>query len=199
MFHAWQEGMTGFPLLDASMRQLKTMGWMNFRMRAMCATFLTINCGISWHHGARHYMNYLVDGDLAIDNWQWQMQAGVTNPLSDTFRIYNPNKNIQEKDPDLKFIYYWVSELKGYSLPEIIQGKYIGISSYPETILDWAKTRKINGKIISDLRKKVRERLTLQGGIEYESAVAAKETVNKYWQHKDRQYKEFKELEAELE
>ncbi|MEH2464686.1 FAD-binding domain-containing protein [Nostoc sp.] len=199
LFHAWQEGMTGFPLLDASMRQLKTMGWMNFRMRAMCATFLTINCGISWHHGARHYMNYLVDGDLAIDNWQWQMQAGVTNPLSDTFRIYNPNKNIPEKDRDLKFIYYWVSELKGYSLPEIIQGKYIGTSSYPETILDWAKTRKVNGKIISDLRKKVRERLTLQGGTEYESAVAAKETVNKYWQHKDREYKEFKKLEAELE
>ena len=199
LFHAWQEGLTGFPLVDASMRQLKTMGWMNFRMRAMCATFLTINCGISWHHGARHYMNYLVDGDLAIDNWQWQMQAGVTNPLSDTFRIYNPNKNIPEKDPDLKFIYYWVSELKGYSLPEIIQGKYIGTSSYPPTILDWAKTRKINGKIISDLRKKVRERLTLQGGTEYESAVAAKETVNKYWQHKDREYKEFKELEAELE
>ncbi|MEH2390930.1 MAG: FAD-binding domain-containing protein [Nostoc sp.] len=199
LFHAWLEGLTGFPLVDASMRQLKTMGWMNFRMRAMCATFLTINCGISWHHGARHYMNYLVDGDLAIDNWQWQMQAGVTNPLSDTFRIYNPNKNISEKDPDLKFIYYWISELKGYSLPEIIQGKYIGTSFYPETILDWAKTRKVNGKIISDLRKKVRERLTLQGGDEYESAVAAKETVNKYWQHKDREYKEFKELEAELE
>ncbi|MEH2405319.1 FAD-binding domain-containing protein [Nostoc sp.] len=199
LFYAWQEGMTGFPLLDASMRQLKTMGWMNFRMRAMCATFLTINCGISWHHGARHYMNYLVDGDLAIDNWQWQMQAGVTNPLSDTFRIYNPNKNIPEKDPDLKFISYWVSELKAYSLSEIIQGKYIGNSSYPQTILDWAKTRKVNGKIISDLRKKVRERLTLDGGTEYESAVAAKETVNKYWQHKDREYKEFKKLEAELE
>ena len=199
LFHAWLEGLTGFPLVDASMRQLKTMGWMNFRMRAMCATFLTINCGISWHHGARHYMNYLVDGDLAIDNWQWQMQSGITNPLSDTFRIYNPNKNIPEKDPDLKFIYYWISELKGYSLPEIIQGKYIGTSSYPQTILDWAKTRKVNGKIISDLRKKVRERLTIQGGDEYESAVAAKETVNKYWQHKDREYKEFKELEAELE
>ncbi|MEH1795444.1 FAD-binding domain-containing protein [Nostoc sp.] len=51
LFHAWLEGLTGFPLVDASMRQLKTMGWMNFRMRAMCATFLTINCGISWHDG----------------------------------------------------------------------------------------------------------------------------------------------------
>lgn len=70
LFTAWKEGQTGFPLVDASMRQLKTMGWMNFRMRAMCATFLCINCGISWHHGAEHYMKYLVDGDLAIDNWQ---------------------------------------------------------------------------------------------------------------------------------
>lgn len=69
LLQAWQTGETGFPMVDASMRQLKTMGWMNFRMRAMCATFLTINCGISWHHGAQHYMNYLVDGDLAIDNW----------------------------------------------------------------------------------------------------------------------------------
>lgn len=64
-------------------------------------------------------MNYLVDADLAIDNWQWQMQAGVTNPLSDTFRIYNPNKKIEDKDSDLKFIYYWVEELQSYSLSEI--------------------------------------------------------------------------------
>ncbi len=106
LFAACKEGQTGFPLVDASMRQLKTMGWMNFRMRAMCATFLCINCGISWHHGAEHYMKYLVDGDLAIDNWQWQMQSGVTNPLSGTFRIYNPNKNLEEKDGDLKFIYH---------------------------------------------------------------------------------------------
>jgi deoxyribodipyrimidine photolyase len=66
LFQAWQDGETGFPLIDASMRQLKVMGWMNFRMRAMCATFLTINCGISWHHGALHFMQHLVDGDLAI-------------------------------------------------------------------------------------------------------------------------------------
>ena len=77
-------------------------------------------------------MNYLVDGDLAIDNWQWQMQAGVTNPLSDTFRIYNPNKNIEDRDSDLKFIYYWVAELRGYSLPEILAGAYIGMAALRE-------------------------------------------------------------------
>ena len=174
---AWQEGETGFPLVDASMRQLKTRGWMNFRMRAMCATFLTINCGISWHHGAKHYMNCLVDGELAIDNWQWQMQAGVTNPLSETFRIYNPNKNIQDRDPELRFINYWVPELRGYSLSEILAGRYSNESPYPAPILDLAQTRKENGKVISDLRRQVKERLQQEQGEEYKTALAAKETM----------------------
>lgn len=164
LFQAWHEGQTGFPLVDAAMRQLRTMGWMNFRTRAMCATFLCINCGISSQHGVRHYMNYLVDGDLAIDNWQWQMQAGVTNPLSDTFRIYNPNKNIEDRDSDFKFIYYWVRELQGYSLSKILSGTYINESPYPELILDWAQTRKVNGKIISNLRKQVKKTTTGRAG-----------------------------------
>ena len=190
LFQAWQSGQTGFPMVDASMRQLKNMGWMNFRMRAMCATFLTINCGISWHQGTKHYMNYLVDGDLAIDNWQWQMQAGVTNPLSDTFRIYNPTKNIEERDSDLSFIYHWIPELQGYSLPEILQGAYLDRSSYPKPMLDWGKTRKVNGKVVSDLRKRVRERIILEGGEEFENAVATKKTVDSYWKSKNKQYQE---------
>ena len=199
LFEAWQSGETGFPLVDASMRQLKTMGWMNFRMRAMCATFLTINCGISWHHGARHYMNYLVDGDLAIDNWQWQMQAGVTNPLSDTFRIYNPNKNIEDRDSDLKFIYYWVPELRGYSLSDILAGSYLGMSQYPAPILDWSQTRKVNGKKISNLRKKVKSRLLAEQGEEYSQAAIAKATVDKYWEIKDKQYQEYKRQQSQLD
>lgn len=193
LFAAWREGQTGFPLVDASMRQLKTMGWMNFRMRAMCATFLCINCGISWHHGAEHYMQYLIDGDLAIDNWQWQMQAGVTNPLSDTFRIYNPNKNLEEKDGDLKFIYHWVEELRGYSLAEILDGAYLNESPYPAPILDWAQTRKVNGKIVSNLRKQVKQRLLAERGIELEQATITKKTVDKYWETKDKQYQEYKQ------
>ena len=189
LFAAWKEGQTGFPLVDASMRQLKTMGWMNFRM---CATFLCINCGISWHYGAGHYTQQLVDTDLAINNFQWQMQAGVTNPLS-TFRIYNPNKNLEEKDGDLKFIYHWVEELRGYSLPEILIGAYLNESPYPAPILDWAQTRKTNGKIISDLRKRVKERLLAEQGVELEQAAITRETVDKYWESKDKQYQEYKQ------
>ena len=70
--------------------------------------------------------------------------------------------------------------------------KYLQNSSYPQPIIDWAKTRKVNGKVVSDLRKRVRERLITQGDDEYKSALAAKETVDKYWQHKDKEYKEYK-------
>ncbi|AFY58104.1 deoxyribodipyrimidine photolyase [Rivularia sp. PCC 7116] len=198
LFEAWCEGMTGFPMVDASMRQLKRMGWMNFRMRAMCATFLTINCGISWHHGAKHFMNCLVDGDLAINNWQWQMQAGITNPLSDTFRIYNPTKNLQDKDPELNFIYHWIEELRGYSLPEIIAGEYINYSYYPQPIVDWSQTRKVNGKIVSNLRKKVKARLISEKGEEYYNATATKRTVEKYRESKDRQYREAQDKQAKI-
>jgi deoxyribodipyrimidine photo-lyase len=128
---------------------------------------------------------------FANDNWQWQMQSGVTNPLSETFRIYNPNKNIAEKDPDLSFVRHWIEELQGYSLDEVSEGKYTD-SYYPQPILDWAQTRKVNGKIVSDLRKQVRARLVAEGGAEYDSAIAAKETVEKYWEHKDREYQQFK-------
>ena len=189
LFTAWCEGNTGYPMVDASMRQLNKMGWMNFRMRAMCVTFLTINCGVSWHHGASYFMSRLVDGNIAINHWQWQAQAGITNPMSKTFRIYNPNKNLEDKDPYLQFVYHWIPELKGYSKPQILSGEYRQ-GSYPQPILDWKHTRKINGKIISDLRKKVRERLEQEAGEEYRQAMGAKKTIEKYWAVKDKQYQD---------
>jgi deoxyribodipyrimidine photo-lyase len=138
-------------------------------------------------------MQQLVDANSAIDNWQWQMHGGVTNPLSDTFLIYKPNKNLEEKDGDLKFIYHWVEELRGYTLPEILNGAYLNESPYPEPILDLAQTRKTNGKIVSDLRKRVKERLVAEQGVELEQAAIAKKTVEKYWENKDKQYQEFKQ------
>ena len=189
LFIAWCEGKTGYPMVDASMRQLNQMGWMNFRMRAMCVTFLTINCGVSWHHGARYFMSRLVDGNIAINHWQWQAQAGITNPLSKTFRIYNPTKNLEDKDPYLQFVYHWIPELKGYSKLQILAGEYQQ-SSYPQPILDWKQTRKINGKIVSDLRKKVRQRLEQEDGEEYQQAMGAKKTIEKYFAIKDKQYQD---------
>jgi deoxyribodipyrimidine photo-lyase len=159
----WKNGQTGFALVDASMRELKTHGWMNFRLRAMNATFLCINCGISWQYGAEHFMNYLIDGDVAIDSWQWQMQAGVTNPLSDTFRIYNPDKNLIEKDKDLQYVHHWLPEAEHLKLDELVNNESANslftTNSYYPKMLDFEKTRQKNGKIISEIRKRVRNRI----------------------------------------
>ncbi len=187
-FTAWCEGKTGYPMVDASMRQLNQMGWMNFRMRAMCVTFLAISCAVSWHHGARYFMSRLVDGNIAINHWQWQAQAGITNPLSKTFRIYNPTKNLEDKDPYLQFVYHWIPELKECSKSQILAGEYQ--QNYPQPILDWKQTRKTNGKIVSNLRKKVRQRLEQEEGEEYRQAMGAKKTIEKYVAIKDKQYKD---------
>ena len=192
LFRLWCTGKTGFPMVDASMRQLNTIGWMNFRMRAMCVTFLCINCGVSWHHGAQYFMSKLVDGNIAINHWQWQAQAGVTNPMSNTFRIYNPTKNLQDKDGYLQFVRYWIPELKPYSMKQLLSGEYSPTSTYPQPVLDYKQTRRVNGKIVSDLRKKVKARLEEEGGEEYQQAVGASETIEKYWAVKDKQYREMK-------
>ncbi|MDJ0591609.1 MAG: FAD-binding domain-containing protein [Pleurocapsa sp. MO_226.B13] len=78
--------------------------------------------------------------------------------------MYNPTKNLQEKDPDLQFVRYWIPELRGYSMKQILKSEYSPTSSYPTPILDWQQTRKTNGKIVSDLRKQVRDRLEREGG-----------------------------------
>ncbi|MBF2099110.1 MAG: deoxyribodipyrimidine photo-lyase [Gloeomargaritaceae cyanobacterium C42_A2020_066] len=182
VLQAWQAGLTGFPLVDASLRQLRAMGWMNFRMRAMCATFLTVNAGIGWQHGAQHYMSCLVDGDVAIDHWQWQSQAGVAHPLSSTFRIYNPTKNLMERDGDLRFIHYWLPELRGYTLEDLLAGRPAAAGVYPYPILDWAATRRVRGKRVADLRRQVRQRLETEGGTAYAEAQAAQATVDAYRQ-----------------
>ncbi|WP_373547831.1 hypothetical protein [Chamaesiphon sp.] len=77
--------------------------------------------------------------------------------------------------------------MQGYSISEIIAEKYTD-SYYPQPILDWSQTRKINGKIVSDLRKQVKARLISEGGSEYQNEIATKATVEKYWQYKDREY-----------
>lgn len=171
-FERWKNGETGFPLLDAAMKQLQHDGFINFRMRAMAATFLTINCGVSWHHGARHFMNCLVDGDIAINHWQWQMQAGITNPLSPTFRMYSPTKNFHDRDSDAQYVHFWLPETRGKKIDQIL--------AEAKPMLDFNKTRKENGKVISDIRKKVRERIVKEKGLELDNANVAHGVVKKY-------------------
>ena len=182
-FESWQQGKTGFPLLDAAMLQLSADGFINFRMRAMAATFLTINCGISWHHGARHFMNCLVDGDIAINHWQWQMQAGITNPLSPTFRMYSPTKNFHDRDGSADYVHFWLPETQGKAIDAILADA--------KPMLDFNLTRKVNGKKVADIRKIIRERLLLEKGNELVGATVAHKTVQNYKKFTGERYKRY--------
>lgn len=117
-FAAWTEGRTGFPLVDAGMRQLLAEGWMHNRARMVTASFLTKDLGVDWRRGADWFMAHLVDGDVANNqlNWQWVAGTGTdTNP----HRVYNPTRQSERFDPDGAYIRRYVGELAGVPAPEI--------------------------------------------------------------------------------
>jgi deoxyribodipyrimidine photo-lyase len=107
---AWKRGETGFPMVDASMRCLTETGWLNFRMRAMCASVFADLFQQPWWIGANFYHYHLVDSDPAINYTQWQSQAGTVG--TNLMRIYNPIKQVRDNDPDGTFIERYVPELR---------------------------------------------------------------------------------------
>jgi deoxyribodipyrimidine photo-lyase len=107
---AWKHGETGYPMVDASMRCLERTGWLNFRMRAMCASFLCDLMQQPWKIGADWFYYHLLDADPAINYTQFQIQAGVDG--TNMMRNYNPRKQVSDNDPDGEFITNWVPELK---------------------------------------------------------------------------------------
>ncbi len=112
---AWKEGRTGFPVVDAGMRQLLDEGFMHNRTRMIVASFLTKDLGIDWRHGARHFLEWLTDGDIANNNLNWQWTAGTgtdTNPN----RIFNPTVQGQRFDPKGEYVRRYVNELA--SIPD---------------------------------------------------------------------------------
>ncbi|KAG6873734.1 hypothetical protein C0995_011553 [Termitomyces sp. Mi166 len=107
----WKEGTTGVPIVDATMRCIKEMGWVHNRMRMITAMFLTKDLMFDWRVGERYFMEQLIDGDLASNNggWQWSASTGV-DPCP-YFRIFNPYSQSIKADPTGDFIRYWVPEL----------------------------------------------------------------------------------------
>ncbi|KLV03341.1 deoxyribodipyrimidine photolyase [Photobacterium aquae] len=109
---AWQQGRTGYPIVDAAMRQLKATGWMHNRLRMITASFLTKDLLIDWRAGERWFMSHLIDGDFASNNGGWQWAASTGTDAQPYFRVFNPTTQGERFDPKGEFIRTWVHELK---------------------------------------------------------------------------------------
>jgi deoxyribodipyrimidine photo-lyase len=151
-FAAWCEGRTGFPAVDAAMRQLVTTGWMHNRARMIVASFLVKDLLVDWRWGERFFMQHLLDGDPAANNGGWQWTAGVGTDAAPYFRIFNPSLQGAKFDPSGAYVRHWVPELarvpdrylqEPWTMPAEEQRKagcVIG-ADYPAPVVDHALAR----------------------------------------------------------
>jgi deoxyribodipyrimidine photo-lyase len=130
-FKAWCEGKTGFPIVDAGMRELNATGYMHNRVRMIVASFLTKHLLIDWRWGEGYFAKKLLDFELASNNGGWQWAAGTGTDAQPYFRVFNPDSQTEKFDKDLRYIKKWIPEF--------------GTNSYPKPIVDhkFARTRAI--------------------------------------------------------
>lgn len=152
-FAAWAEGRTGFPVVDAGMRQLLGEAWMHNRLRMITASFLVKDLHLDWTRGARHFMTHLQDGDLASNNHGWQWVAGTGTDAAPYFRVFNPVTQGRRFDPSGDYVRRWVPELAHVQGPAVHepwtivdedQGALFGADpsrGYPLRMVDHAEER----------------------------------------------------------
>jgi deoxyribodipyrimidine photo-lyase len=142
---AWKDGRTGFPIVDAAMRQLRQEGWMHNRARLIAASFLTKTLYLDWREGARHFLRHLVDGDIANNQLNWQWVAGTGSDTRPN-RVLNPLRQAERYDPRGDYVRRYVPELATvdgtavhtpWKLPEEVRAEL----DYPEPIVDLAEGR----------------------------------------------------------
>lgn len=119
-FEAWKQGQTGYPIVDAGMRELNTTGYMHNRVRMIVASFLTKHLLIDWRWGEAYFAEKLLDFDLASNNGGWQWAAGSGTDAAPYFRIFNPESQTKKFDPKLAYTRRWVPELESFDYPKPI-------------------------------------------------------------------------------
>jgi deoxyribodipyrimidine photo-lyase len=145
LVEAWRQGRTGFPMVDAGMRQLLAEGWMHNRLRMLTAGFLAKDLHVWWPLGARHFLAHLRDGDLASNNHGWQWVAGTGTDAAPYFRIFNPVAQGRRFDPDGAYVRRWVPELAhlaGAHAHEPWKHEDGYRHGYPERVVDHDRERR---------------------------------------------------------
>jgi deoxyribodipyrimidine photo-lyase len=143
-FERWCSGMTGFPIVDAAMRQLAATGWMHNRARMITAMFLTKDLHLDWRLGEAFFMRSLVDGEIASNNGGWQWSAGTGADAAPYFRIQNPWSQTKRYDPEGLYIRRWIPELKNVSNSSLLEAPSDGrpiAPGYPAPMLEHAAER----------------------------------------------------------
>ena len=145
-FKAWCEGRTGFPIVDAGMRELNTTGYMNNRLRMIVASFLVKDLHIDWRWGEKYFAQKLVDYDPSVNNGNWQWVASTGCDAQPYFRIFNPWLQQKKHDPECEYIKKWIPELKDVP-PKLIHKLYnqklLKDKKYPRPLVDHSKESKI--------------------------------------------------------
>ena len=141
-FEAWCEGRTGYPIVDAAMRQLNSTGWMHNRLRMIVASFLVKDLQIDWRWGERYFMQKLIDGDFAANNGGWQWAASTGTDAAPYFRIFNPVTQSEKFDPKGIFLRKYLPELEKLTGKALHWPHPLPMSvQYPKPIVDHAKAR----------------------------------------------------------
>lgn len=141
-YDAWREGRTGFPVVDAGMRQLRATGWMHNRVRMVVASFLVKDLHHEWQHGARHFLAWLVDADLASNQQNWQWAAGSGVDAAPYFRVFNPTSQGRRFDPRGGYVRRWVPELADVADPHDPSPADRDRVGYPHPVVDHAEERR---------------------------------------------------------